>query len=198
MDEPRHFALTIAMVYRSMMWVGRREGRRNVTTRRACLGALLGALLVVTLTLPKAATAGDVVCEACICGANPFASACRSADPYSTDECDAVCGAGNGRPYTFPVVCTDFASTRCPTSERGYCVDGVNNDQYQNDLTDCADPPAPETRVARRRYPRSRPSPRRSLARYWLRAASAHSRDATVRREPSVSRDSRRRAFSRA
>jgi len=122
------------------MWVGRREGRRNVTPRRACLGALLGALLVVTLTLPKAATAGDVVCEACICGANPFASACRSADPYSTDECDAVCGAGNGRPYTFPVVCTDFASTRCPTSERGYCVDGVNNDQYQNDLTDCADP----------------------------------------------------------
>ena len=100
------------------------------------LGWLLGAVLAC---IPLAAPAHAAVCYACICTGQDFAAACRFSDPFSTTECDAVCGAGNGSAHTFDAACANFAVTRCPTSEAGRCTDGINNDAYQNDVTDCAD-----------------------------------------------------------
>lgn len=107
-----------------------------VQMSKRCVGWVFG---VVLATIPLAAPAHAAVCYGCICTGQPFASACRSSDPFSTLECDAVCGAGNGSVHTFDAECGNIAATRCPTSEAGHCSDGVNNDGYQNDVTDCAD-----------------------------------------------------------
>ena len=102
-----------------------------------CVGWILGAVLA---SIPLAVPARAAVCYACICTGQDFAAACRFSAPFSTTECDSVCGAGSSSTHTFDAACTDLEATRCPTSEAGHCSDGVNNDAYQNDLTDCADP----------------------------------------------------------
>jgi len=101
-----------------------------------CVGWMLGAVLA---TILLAGPARAAVCYACICTGQDFASACRFSDPFSTTECDSVCGVGNSSTHTFDAACADIGVTRCPTSEVGRCSDGVNNDAYQNDLTDCDD-----------------------------------------------------------
>ena len=100
------------------------------------LGWVLTAVLAC---IPLAAPAHAAVCYACICTRQEFAGACQISAPFSTTECDAVCGVGNSSPHTFDAACADIAVTRCPTSEAGHCTDGINNDAYQNEVTDCAD-----------------------------------------------------------
>ena len=112
-----------------------RAGTRPRMSKR-CVGWVLGTVLA---SIPLAVPARAAVCYACICTGQDFAAACRFSDPFSTTDCDSVCGAGNGSTYTFDEACANTAATRCPTSEAGHCTDGINNDGYQNDLTDCAD-----------------------------------------------------------
>ena len=131
-DEPDHLALKgVDLPFAN--WTGTRVW---MTRRRLAWGL---AAVVAIIPLAGRAHAG-VACFACICTGQDFASACRLSDPFSTTECDAVCGAGKSMPHEFDAQCSDLSTTRCPTSEAGYCADGINNDAYRNDLTDCDDP----------------------------------------------------------
>ena len=49
---------------------------------------------------------------------------------------DLGCGSGTETPG----VCGTGTASDCPTTEAGQCDDGVNNDAWQNGLTDCDDP----------------------------------------------------------
>jgi len=136
-NRPRRMKAPVVMI--GPGWVDLPFASRADTWARMaqrCVGWVLGTVLA---SIVLAAPARAAVCYACICTGQDFAAACRFSDPFSILECDAVCGAGNSSRYTFDTTCADIAATRCPTSETGHCTDGINNDGYQNDVTDCAD-----------------------------------------------------------
>lgn len=96
-------------------------------------------ILIIPLAiygLPSPATAGiGPVVTCCMVTCEGEWTACGSFFDCPSGACASTptqnmaagtCGEG------------DFAS--CPADESGQCADGVNNDEYKNDLTDCDDP----------------------------------------------------------
>lgn len=108
-----------------------REGR--VTMVHARLVTVIGLLLA--LAGPHAGWAADGI-QCCM-------EACGNPSWFSCGAGTACTGGYCAPPLGSAIAVSDQPCntlTQCPSSEAGQCADGVNNDAYQNDLTDCADP----------------------------------------------------------
>jgi hypothetical protein len=67
----------------------------------------------------------------------------QCANPAWTSCAGGTCTGGNCLPPGSDISASTSPCSEveaCPKSEAGQCADGVNNDAYQNDLTDCRDP----------------------------------------------------------
>ena len=108
--------------------------------RQAAMALAVLMLLGVGAFVATPAHAGDM-CWYCLCARSISAiGACTDTSPgFSEADCTAACAPDAGSPTANTgITCAEKGS--CPQSELGHCSDGVNNDAYLNDLTDCADP----------------------------------------------------------
>ena len=102
--------------------------------RSAAVAVIVGALGLVLVGIPpRGASTSCAVCHTC----PPDNSAGYCAPETSGFEqiCSQLSCEGMGVAF---VPCAE--TTGCPSSEAPRCDDGVNNDAWLDELTDCADP----------------------------------------------------------